>query len=221
MEKNDKTIDVLRLIEQAISKLNARLNEIEARLTRIELMQQEKKTILEESRVPEKESLLGGRTFLSSSTGEIERQIRIPICDICGRKLEESFAICQECGRKLCLEKCAITFENRILCIDDLMKIIPLSKKAFKCLLCITNDVTRVKAISKLTHMTEQDVKESLSELMNSGFVTKKDIFIFSTLAVTDDGIEALCTYRQVYGNHEDVILFENELKKYLTENRM
>jgi len=212
---DDRLTNTLRLLDQAFSQLNARLVEIENRLGRLE-SGQETQTILEEHRIVEGQGRLGGKTLLSSAGGGIQRLTHIMVCDTCGLKLsdEKDFIICHSCRKKLC-ESCAISHDNKSYCCECLERTIPLPKKAYKILVCISKKVANVKTISELTHIPKEDVRSFIAHLLNLGLIEDKGVF-FPDRRIVEAGLVAINAYRQVYGRDGDVIQFETELEEHL-----
>jgi hypothetical protein len=59
---------------------------------------------------------------------------------------------------------------------------------------------------------------ECKKNLEKKGLVRSKGFLFFKEIEVSDEGLEAIAAYRQVYGNEEDVTLFEEELRRLLSE---
>jgi len=92
-----------------------------------------------------------------------------------------------------------------------------LTKRSYKVLLAIANGITSVSSISKISKIERDHVRTSIEELLHLNLVVKKGISIFSSLHTTDEGLEALAAYRQVYTD-EDVLQFETEIQENLLE---
>jgi hypothetical protein len=214
MSDNKRLNRVIQNLEQTLTQFDTRLSTIENRLSQLE---SGRNVILNEQRVIERAGRLGGKTFLTSPTGGIEREIRIPICDVCGSRINEAFIICQGCGRKLCIN-CAIAYQNTNLCVACLRNLIPLTKQTFKVLVCIANGIDSADAIAKITHIPKDDVRKCRNLLTVLGLVLKKGVSIFSKICISDNGLDAICAYRQVFGKNDDIIQFDIELRSYLAE---
>jgi hypothetical protein len=214
-EANSKisSTDIWQIIEQVLSKFDSRLKEVERKLSQIEAQQPQR--ILNETHVPESPHLLGGRTLSTSASGSLERLIRLPVCDICGKRLNQDFIVCFSCGKKLC-EKCIVPFDNKNYCIECLKEIIPLSKKSFKVLVSIANEVTDIETISDITKISKGEVRACFVELSELKLITKRGASIFSKIQVSDNGMEAIGAFRRVYGEDNDAIQFEADLQRHV-----
>ncbi len=194
---------------RAITRINSRLDEIEQRLDEIQFQ----RVILDESRIVEGEGMLGGRTYFAGQTGEIQKLIRVPVCDSCGQIGKYEF-ICHHCEKKLCRD-CIIIYENTAHCLDCLRRYhIDLSKKAWKVLRCIADGVTIVSTISGITKMLREEVITSMAELQRLGFIVK-DGWIIKRYRITEDGLVAMNLYDRIYGPDPDSYDFLMELKDY------
>ena len=214
--ENAKRLNSYRAILQKLEEIVGRLNGLEERLNKLESSQssQSFQPVLQESSIPESFGLLGGRTILQSSAG-LQKIVRIPCCDICGARLNDEFKICDRCRRKLCKE-CSIIYENKVCCIECLKEIIPLTKEAYKVLLCIANGITNTKVLAELVKLRESDVEELLEGLVKLELVKKEGLFVFSNFKITHQGIVAICAYKQAYGKDEDVTLLCKEVREHL-----
>jgi len=213
---NERLNRVVQALEQMLTQFDTRLNRIEDRLNQLE---SSRNIILDERRVTERAGQLGGRTLYSSPAGGIQREIRVLTCDACGSRMEEEFIICQGCGRKLC-DSCAIAYQNTNLCVNCLRNLIPLTKQAYKVLVAIANEVKDVRAIPRITRMVKDDVVNWRNCLLVLGLIVKKGVSIFSEVCITDNGLDAIGAYRQVFGEDDDIIQFDVELRNYLVERR-
>jgi len=216
-EKDEsKLIGILQSLDQELSQLNSRLTEIEQRLTQVEASKIGSQKILDERHVPARMGQLGGRVISSSPQGTVQRQINVIFCDVCGRKIEEeNLALCYGCERKIC-SKCLIKLGAEFLCIECLKDRLPLDKKGYKILVAIANGLTNAKEISKITSIVTNDVRTSISELLNLGLIRTKGISIAKRIEATDDGLEAMGAFHRIYSSDEDVLRFEQELAKHL-----
>jgi len=213
-KENRDITKILQTLGETVSQFSSRLSDIEERLGRIENSQDSK--LIENSRtVPEEQGELGGQSLSRSAGGGIERVARIPVCDVCGTRLDENFTICG-CGKKVC-EKHAIQSGPRSLCVECLIDAVPLTKRSYKVLVAIANGVQDKKTIAKLARISKEDVKVALTELAALGFIAKTGWFIFAKNEAADSGIHAIGMFRNVYGGDEDVVLFDLELRSCLT----
>jgi len=216
-DDRSRLTNTLQMLDQAFSQLNARLTEIENRLSQLETEQQTQ-AILEEHRIVEGQGLLGGKTLLSSPRGGIQRLTHVMVCDACGLKMSEEtdLTICHSCRRKLC-ESCIIRHENKSFCYECLKVMIPLTKKAYKILVCISKEITSIRTISELTHISKEEVRDSITYLLDQGLIEDKGIF-FPNRKIVEAGIVTISAYRQAYNKDGDVTQFETELEEHLTE---
>ena len=211
MEKKDKTFSYSKTLKEILEKLN----ELDSRISFLESLKKENNSqLLNEVNVPEKVGLLGGKELLDSNNGLL-RIIRVPCCDTCGKRLGEEFILCCNCRKKLCKE-CSISHENKTYCADCLRKILPISKKSYKVLVCVANDVWMIRKILKISKIKKKEIKVSLEELKNLNLIEKRRMVIFSIHRITHDGLVALYALKQIYGKDEDVKLFNSQLRNYL-----
>jgi hypothetical protein len=203
------TEEVTRLLKG----LNERIGQVESRLIQLE----SSKVILEEKKVIAKEKELEGKTYITTGDGGILKEIRVGVCDSCGRN-SERFNACPSCGDKLC-EECSILFHGRIYCANCLNEEIPLTKQEYKILTVkVDADGMGLNEIADLTKMKKDDTREYAKSLIDKGMMEKKEFLFFSDTKVLDKGLEVLAAYRQVYGKEEDVIALETELGRLLGE---
>jgi hypothetical protein len=195
-----------------LKQLTRKVEEVENKVNEIE----RGKLILEERKIIAKQRELEGRTYISNDEGGIVKEIRVPFCDQCGIQTG-NFSICIECGRKLC-ENCAILYRKRILCLNCLTEILPLSKQEYKVLLAFANGLNDVGKIARITRVKEDLIEKCKKELENNGLILSRGILFFREIRISDKGLEAISAYRQVYGKEEDVEIFEYELGRILIE---
>lgn len=158
-----------------------------------------------------------------AAEGELENEItetrnntaimrhRIPICDYCGRQID-SFSKCQRCGKKLCV-KCSLDFRNQVICKQDLQKIFPLSRDAFKVLLVIGNGITNDGHIHKLTGIPKKNLHDMLQYLKGAGYA---DSSIFGGKMLTEMGREALGCYCQILGDSVDMKSLDEAIMRHV-----
>jgi len=200
-------------IERALRVLDQRLTELE----RILSQGQGRDIIIEENRVPERVGRLGGRTFSTNGTGGIEKEIRIPVCDVCGRALSDKFFVCHNCGGKLC-GRCVIDFSGATLCLSCLKEELPLNKRNFKVLAAVANGLESLSALSELIQIKREEAERALQQLQDLGLTRQKGLAIFTRTYTTDKGLEAIAAYSQIYGRERDVVQFDFELRDYISE---
>lgn len=191
-------------IKEILTLLYAKVRELENQIAVI----QNKNVILDERKIPEEKGGLGGK--LISKRGEtIAKTILLPFCDICHLEIsEKNFSIC-ECGKKVC-ENCTITWEHMTYCPICFERILPISKKTYKVLIAVHNNVTRISEITKLSKMKKKEIERAYNELFDKGFVVKEGIL--KRRRITDDGIVALDMCSKLYGEDVDVAYLLSEL---------
>jgi hypothetical protein len=210
------------IVEETLTQLSIRLGSIESRLTQLE-MPHNRQVVLNE-RLSIDSSGLGGRQISTDSQGAIQRQILIAKCDICGRRLfeDEAYKICSFCERRLCSQpsKCSVTLTNgNTVCIHCLRtKFFPLDKSLDKVCLCVANNVQSIDAISNITHIDKRGVEHAMTELKRLELVAKKGVFPFASHHVLDRGLEAIAAFRQIWGEDYDMLVFDAELRRHLSQ---
>ena len=172
--------------------------------------------ILEEIQLPENRGLLGGRSLVISPRGGNQRITRIPFCDICGVRLGERYLVCPACGRKVDAN-CFVSIEDQGICTACLRARLPLSKRAYKVLVCAANNVANTHVIEQVTRIGNREVRQILEELLAFSLVEKKGVFIFSTFKINDSGLVALGALRHIFGKDADVRYFDLALREFLT----
>jgi hypothetical protein len=218
----DRRINTWQIVEETLSQLNTRLSNIEARLNQLEA-QRERQVVLNERRSIDS-SGLGGREISTNSQGTIQRQILIGKCDTCGRRLydDEAFKICSSCGKRLCASpsKCSVTLSNGgTVCIQCLKtRFFPLNKSLFKVLVCVADDAQSINAISKITHLDKKGVADALTILNSSGLTARRGLLLFASHHIVDRGLEAIGLYRQIWGEDYDMLVFDAELRRHLSQ---
>jgi hypothetical protein len=60
--------------------------------------------------------------------------------------------------------------------------------------------------------MPKDDVKASLSFLVERKLISSSGLFAFLSREITADGVQALSVYKNVYGNEEDAKEVEEQL---------
>ena len=219
---DDRGRNSWEMLEGTLTQLSTRLRNIEARLNQLET-QHERQVVLNERRVIDN-SGLGGREISTNNQGAIERQILIGKCDVCGRRLfeDEAFKICSFCGRRLCSSpsRCSVTLSNgNTVCTHCLMtRFFPLDKGLDKVCVCIANSVESIGTISNITHIDKKGVEHALTELKRLALVAKKGVFPFTSHHVLDRGLEAIGAYRQIWGEDYDILVFDAELRRHLSQ---
>jgi hypothetical protein len=221
-EDSDKRLDSWEIVEGILSQLNNRLSNIETRLNHLEA-QRERQVVLSEHRSIDS-SGLGGREISTDAQGTIQRQILIGKCDTCGRRLfdDEAFKICSSCGKRLCASpsKCSVTLsDGHTVCIRCLKtRVFPLNKSLFRVLISVAKDVGSIDAISKITHLDKRGVADALTMLNRLGLTIRRGILLFASHHILDRGMEAIGSYRQIWGEDYDMLVFGAELRRHLSQ---
>lgn len=214
MDKEDSGQNFWRVLDELLKKFDKRLKEIEDRLSKLETTQFSS-VLMEEKHIPEQRKGIFQGKVISNFQGAIERVITLPICDVCGSRLDEKFIVCLSCGKKLC-DNCSINFDNTNYCLSCLRKKINLSKKAFLVLQCIACKITNIKTISDLTKIPKNEVRVCFEELLALGLIEKRGVSILANYHITDDGRSVISAYKKVYSS-DDVIQFYSDLSKFIT----
>jgi|Deesub1362B_J571_1020462.scaffolds.fasta_scaffold05559_2 predicted transcriptional regulator len=188
---------------EVLAQIRNSLLDIQTRLSRLEA-QNDEKMILNESIIAERG--LGGRRVYSSSKGGIKRNIHLPFCYVCGRRLGEEVVICEECGNP-CSPECVVNFDGVTRCLKCLQRRFP--KRAFKVLCCAPLSKRR---IHKVTGIPKEDIDHALTELQKNGLIVKKGL-IFRHFELTDTGREVLYLYSRVY-KEEDILEIKEQVAK-------
>jgi len=218
MDREDNKQNAWQVLEGILNRFDERLKELENRLNNLEKVQTAPDVIMDEKRIPEqRKGIVEGRR-ISNNQGVIERVMTIPVCDVCGLRLEEKFVACPSCGKKLCNE-CSINFDNRNYCLACLRNRINLSKRAFLVLQSVANGVTKTKTISELTKIPKDEIQACLEELLGLKLIERRGVSILANYHVTDDGTSTISAFKQVYLS-DDVTQFYSELRKTLSKFR-
>ena len=200
-ERLSEIMQILSEMWRIVRELKARVDAMERCLGRDGF-----NVILDETHVPEKHGLLGGKTLLSTGSGGVKRIIRHAFCDQCGSMLVSgNISVCTECGRKLC-QRCAARYNNRTFCVECLQHLLRLNKKDFKVLLSIANNHVSIAQISECTGMVKKDIIASVSKLRSLRLIYRRGISVFSRIFVTDDGLSVLGAYMQIYREDRDIV---------------
>ena len=199
-------------VYEALKRIADRLEHLEARLSRLE----SQRLVLEERRVASREGELEGKTYLSLPDGGLIKETRVPFCDVCGKQTEK-FNLCKGCGRKLC-SSCSMLYKNRVYCPDCLNELLPLTKEEYKVLASLANGLKDLKKIAEISSIRIEEVRACLKSMLDKSLIEEEGFLFFTDFTVLDKGLEALATYRQVYGNEEDVTSFEESLRRVVNE---
>jgi len=182
----ERIIDLLRRLAQKISELKPKIDEMI-----------EGSIIFEETKVPARQGEFEGKTYSYLPNGGLVKEIRISVCDECGRKGEE-LDICSKCGKKVCIN-CSLIFRNKIYCKECMSQIIPLEKEDYEILKAIYEGNKSLIKISRVTKINKEKVREIRRNLLELGLIEKKGVLFFATYELTELGEEALETYSKIY----------------------
>lgn len=196
-------------LTRLLRRLNERMDGLDTRLGQFE----SSKLILDERKVVAGERELEGKTYLSREDGGIVKEVRVPVCDACGRGCEK-FNACTACGRKLC-EECSYLLRNRVYCVNCLGEELPLTKREFKVLLAVAQDVS-LRDAADLAKMKKDELAECEKNLVDKRMLDRKGFLFFRETAILEDGLEALAAYDPVYAKQGDVQIFKDELRRFL-----
>ncbi len=176
----------------------------------------EEQLINEETKVPEQQGLLGGESTYTTENG-VRTVKRIPTCDRCHRLLDGENWIYCKCEKKIC-SKCAVQSltDNIYYCLDCVQPYI--SKPEYLVLLGFTQLSSR-REIAKSAHIEDRELTEILNSIVESGFLAKKGVKPFSKYEITHTGHTVLATFKQVYGEHPDVLDFVSRITKEAEKN--
>jgi len=175
--------------------------------------------ILEEVVLPGNERVLAGKRYTATAAGAVSKEIRVPFCDWCGRRLGEKdrTIICCVCRRKLCESpSCAIALEGRNYCPEHAQQSLPISRLQWKIIHGLIN-VLSLDEIKDLTHTKRDDLVPALAQLKIIGYIEKKGISLFSHYEVLDRGVLAWRTYHKAFTD-SDIAYFVSEVGSYLRE---
>jgi len=157
-----------------------------------------------------------GKVYLSTPAGGVIKEVRVPVCDWCGGE-NDNFSVCVGCGRKLC-KSCSVVYRARIYCPECLSSILPLSKREFKVLIALAEEIRDCNTIAELARMSKDDVKSCIEGLAEKGLIDIRGFLVFKRVTVLDRGLEAISVYRQIYDRDGDVAAFQASLEAMLNE---
>ncbi|MCW4010025.1 MAG: MarR family transcriptional regulator [Candidatus Bathyarchaeota archaeon] len=166
----------------------------------------ERKILLDERHLPEREGFLGSKITSMGADGSILKEVKTPFCDCCGILLKEVNPALCSCHRKIC-PSCTIIHENRAYCRECAKQIIAVTKQDFFILYGLAHE-TSLSDIKGISAMSSDALEESLSALYERGLVESEGIFIFTHYSVTDKGLAVLATAEQIYRREGDASNF-------------
>lgn len=191
-------------------------------LSTVSSLDNAERNIMEEVVLPERQAVLASKKTRSTANG-ILRETRVPYCDYCGQRMEEDkpSIICCTCGKKLCSsDSCALQYERRHYCEDDLQVRLPLSKDGYMVLLSLIKDLN-VGEIGDLTSLSNEDVRKAMGQLVSEKYVERRGLSLFSFYRVCQRGLSAWKTYSPAYRHDGIIAHFESELTNHLQEKEM
>jgi hypothetical protein len=80
--------------------------------------------------------------------------------------------------------------------------------------MCVEAGIDDAAEIHEITKIPKDDVKASLSFLIERKLLSTSGLFAFLNREITADGMQALSVYKNVYGNEEDAKEVEEELSE-------
>ena len=193
--------EIKRLLKQVLSNLE----DLEKRVSSLEANNSREKVVFEEAHLPEEKGLLGRKTLISSVSGEVRKVFRHPVCDNCGRSLNENFIVCLRCRRKIC-EKCAVKYEGKTYCPSCIRELIPLDKKDVKVLMLLSNRIRSISWITYFAGIGKEDIINSLTKLKAYNLISKTGLSVLSRMIVNDNGLSVLSAYLQIYRDDLDLV---------------
>lgn len=177
------------------------------------------RAFLEEVVLPEKETVLTSKRYVTTATGTILRETRVAFCDRCGYRLDSDKVtiICCICRRKLCdSPRCAIYYRGRHYCENDLQQILPLNRLQFKIIHGLSNNLELDK-IKELARSKDGEFHLAINALRHHNYIDKKGVSLFSHYEVLEHGILAWRTYHKAFSD-ADVAYFGYEVENHLKE---
>jgi hypothetical protein len=178
--------------------------------------------IMEEVILPERQAVLASKKTSSTANG-ILRETRVPFCDYCGQRMEEDkpSIICCVCGKKLCSsDSCALQYERRHYCEDDLQTQLPLSKEGYMVLLGLIKGLD-FGQISDTASLSNEDVRKAVSQLVSEKYVERRGASLFSFYRLCQRGLTAWKSYASAYHHDKIIAHFESELNLKLQEKEI
>jgi hypothetical protein len=171
---------------------------------------------MDERYLPEAEGLLESKTTSMSTNGSIQKETKLPFCDVCGQTLkEQKIAICS-CKKKIC-PSCMIIHENKIYCRECAKRITAVTKEDFFALYGIANKVG-LKNIKHSSSISQEILEQSVSKLIERNLVEAEGFSIFSHYSATNKGLAVLATSEQIYRNEGDVLRFMLKIQEFMEE---
>jgi hypothetical protein len=169
--------------------------------------EEEGRRLVEEHVIAERRGMLGGRALETTEEGKLQRTVFVATCERCGRYPLDTHVVCFSCRARLCEDgpqSCSHRWNGVPYCRRCLMEVLPLSRNGYKILLCLEAGVDNAAEIHEITKISKEEVKASLSFLIERKLISSSGLFAFLSREITADGMQALSVYKNVYGNEED-----------------
>lgn len=147
--------------------------------------------VLEERRMPEQTGMLGRKVTFRTETG-VRRDIGIPFCHHCGRKLDDNqkSAVCSSCAVLVCID-CWIPFLGRVFCLNCVKTEVGISTSAMKVLVGINSELNMFELRSQLK-MDPNELKMSIYELLFKELIKGKFLTFISGYKLTSRGRDSV-----------------------------
>ena len=181
------------------------------------------KTVYEERVIPEeqeREHVLTSKLYKTTEAGIVEKEIRVSFCSWCQKRISQSekTTLCCICRRVLCdAPSCAIAFEGKHYCRDDLQRILPMNKLQFLLVHSLLEGLT-LDEIKELSRSEKESFRSALNQARAAGLVEKKGIGIFSHYDVSHQGVLCWRTHYPAFSQDGDVSFFLEEVERCLEE---
>ena len=178
------------------------------------------KTVYEERVVPEQEFVLTSKRYKTTEAGIVAKEVRVSFCSWCQKRISQSerTILCCICRRVLCDDPtCAMAFEGRHYCRDDLQRILPMNKLQFLLVHGLLEGLT-LDEIKELSRSEKKGFRSALNQATISGLIEKKGVGIFSRCEVSHQGVLCWRTHYAAFSREGDVSYFLEEVERHLAE---
>jgi hypothetical protein len=181
-------------------------------------MENLERDIVEEKTLPERVGILASKRYATTAPGTVLKEVRVAFCDSCGRRLNgnDATVLCCVCKKKLCPSPCAIVFEGKHYCEDDLQRVLPLSRLQWKILHGLISELP-LDEVRDLARSRKQAFRSALNELRVNSYVERRGVSLFASHELLDRGIMAWKTYQRAFAEG-DVSHFMDEVRARLEE---
>jgi len=171
-------------------------------------MQDDRKILIEERNevAPSKDL---PTTITEKINGVITKRKLLGFCDISGDLLGDTYIICQNDGKKVC-PTCAVVHNNRKICVECFKKERPLSKREYKILFVLSNEIRNARMICTLTKVPRPDYERTIRSLVASRYIERR---FFSQPQINDVGMEILSLYG-FYSTDGDIQALRKEMER-------